>query len=95
MTETEVVKLRDSQLAAFTDRRCIGAVSNWQQVVERAPNGWLLYRVGRDKGIAFTEGEDWSDEPWTVVHRLSTDAPLNYAYCPTLESAVDEMISGG
>lgn len=67
MTETEVVELRDSQLAAFTDRRCIGAVSKWQRVVERAPNGWLLYRVGSDKGIAFTEGDDWADEPWTVV----------------------------
>lgn len=95
MTESEITVLRDSELAAFVDRRCIGAISYWEQVVERAPNGWLLYRIGSDKGIAFTEGDDWTNEPWTVVHRLSTDAPINQAYCPSLESAVHELLYAG
>ena len=95
MTEPEIVAIRDAQLAAFTDPRCKGAVSNWQQVLERAPNGWLLFRIGKDRGIAFTEGDDWAEEPWTVVDRLSTDTPLNRAYCPSLESAVDELITSG
>ena len=93
MTEAELLALRDSQLAAFTDPRCQAAISKWQQVVERAPNGWLLYRVGPDKGIAYTEGEDWSETPWTVVVRLTTKDPINQAYCPTLESAVDELLT--
>lgn len=94
MTETEMISLCDSQLAAFTNPRCKGAIASWQRVMEPAPNGWLLYRIGRDKGIAFSEGDDWAEEPWTVVHRLSSDAPLNQAYCPTLEDAVDEVLSG-
>ena len=94
MTETEILALRDSQLATFSDPRCRGAISNFQQVLERSPNGWLLFRIGPDQGIAFTEGEDWAEEPWTVVSRLSTDTPINRAYCPTLESAVDELLTG-
>jgi len=95
MTETDIVALRDAQLASFSDSRCKTAVANWQSVVERAPNGWLLYRIGTDKGIGYTEGEDWEDEPWTVVHRLSSETPLNAVYCPTLEDAVDEVLIGG
>ena len=92
MTESEIIRLRDKELASFTDTRCKKVLEHWKPTVERAPNGWLLYRIGNDKGLAYTEGADWEDAPWTVVHRLATDRPLNAAYCQSLEDAVDHVI---
>ena len=94
MTESEIKNLHDQQLELFANERNRKVIANWEKVLEPAPNGWLLYRIGKDRGIAYTEGSDWENEPWTVVHRLSTDAPVNYAYCPTLEDAVDEFLNG-
>ncbi|QDV61057.1 hypothetical protein [Crateriforma conspicua] len=94
MTETEMSALRESQFLAFTDPRCRSAVANWQKVLERTPNGWLLYRVGNDKAVGHTDDPNWQDEPWTVVHGLSTEDPYDQAYCPTLQDAVDELLNG-
>ncbi|MEM6821168.1 MAG: hypothetical protein AAF558_04345 [Verrucomicrobiota bacterium] len=77
MTEEETIVLRNEQLSLFQGARCQKVITHWQQMVERAPNGWLLYRIGKDKGIGFTEGDGWSNEPWVVMHHLSSDAAVH------------------
>ncbi|QGJ71545.1 Hypothetical protein PBC10988_32520 [Planctomycetales bacterium 10988] len=95
MNEAEMRSLVKDQLAAFQDQRAMGAIRQWTLLVEPAPNGWLLYRIGEDLGIAYSLDESWQETPWAVVDGFSVDDPVVRTYCPDLEDAVCDVIYDG
>lgn len=92
MNESEIRTLVQEQLTHFNDPRAVEAVGKWNLLVEPAPNGWLLYRVDEDIGIAYSLSESWADTPWAVVDGFRVDDPSVRAYCPDLEDAVRDIV---
>jgi len=95
MNESEIRSLLQEQLGAFGDPRAINAVQQWKLLVEPAPDGWLLYRVDDDIGIAYSLSEGWAETPWAVVDGFRVDDPSVRTYCPSLEDAVRDVVYDG
>lgn len=95
MNETEIRMHLREQVVGFVDPQAIAAVEEWEFLVEPAPDGWLLYRVNDDVGIAYSLSESWADTPWCVVDGFSEDNPSVRTYCPDLEDAVRDYIYDG
>ena len=92
MTESEIRTLVDQQIAGFSDPRAIEAVNQWKRIVEPAPDGWLLYKVDDDTGIAYSLSESWRETPWAVVDGFREQDPSVRTYCPDLEDAVRDVV---
>lgn len=95
MDEHAIRALVKEQLAEFVDAGSLAAIEQWELLVEPAPNGWLLYRVNDDIGIAYSLAENWAETPWGVVHGFSEDDPFVQTYYPDLEDAVRDVIYDG
>lgn len=95
MNESEIRKLVQEQLGDFSDPRASEAVEQWNLLVEAAPNGWLLYRVDADIGLAYSLSDNWAETPWAVVDGFSDSNPSVRTYCPNLEDAVRDIVYDG